>query len=604
MLALSPFEYTYDEAGLSSVKYPSGRTISYDFDLAGRVKSVTGTLAAATKTYISGIDYSAHGAIEEMTYGGATTRKQRYCYNNRLQMSGMVLGQNPASNCASADTTLMRLFMGYGAANNGNLESQDIAADGFLVRQNYTYDKLNRLETAIEATLPTAGSTGWKQTNGYDRWGNRWVSDLPADTYPSNLTAQANSSSWFTAKNRLNLLGGFDNAGNQTSANGFTLSYDAENRLTTAVHGTNTSKNQAYSYDAEGRRVKQVSGTSPVTLTTYFVYDAMGGLAAEYEVKTGEYPTPAAQCTTSYLAQDHLGSTRALWDDTGVKARFDYLPFGEAIPGDRNGRAALTCAAGVTNCYNGPGSLTQKFTGKERDAETGLDYFGTRYFSALGGRFTSPDLPFADQLAIEPQSWNLYAYVRGKPLQYRDRDGKNAVAAAISGAEIGTLVCGPGCTVAGAIVGGLAGLYLSAKAGEAIGQVFQKEQARTDDGKFAPKNPGETQPGEDAEKEAYAIIAGEGHNIAGTHIPVKSKGQTRVYDIVYTDKTTGETVGVEVKSGDATKTKAQKEFDKAVDKGSKPKPGPKAKRSDVTTIDRIRDIKIPKEQNGAGPQPN
>jgi RHS repeat-associated protein len=337
----------------------------------------------------------------------------------------MVLGQNPASNCASADTTLMRLFMGYGAANNGNLDSQDIAADGFLVRQNYTYDKLNRLETAIEATLPTAGSTGWKQTNGYDRWGNRWVSDLPADTYPANLTAQANSSSWFTAKNRLNLLGGFDNAGNQTSANGFTLSYDAENRLTTAVHGTNTSKNQAYSYDAEGRRVKQVSGTSPVTLTTYFVYDAMGGLAAEYEVKTGEYPTPAAQCTTCYLAQDHLGSTRALWDDTGVKARFDYLPYGEAIPGDRNGRGALTCAAGVTNCYNGPGSLTQKFTGKERDAETGLDYFGARYMSAAQGRFTSPDPKLFPDAVYDPQSWNKYGYVRNNPLRLVDPDGED-----------------------------------------------------------------------------------------------------------------------------------------------------------------------------------
>jgi RHS repeat-associated protein len=434
MAALSPFEYTYDEAGLNSVKYPSGRTISYDFDLAGRVKSVTGTLAAASKTYISGIDYSAHGAIEEMTYGGGTVRKQRYCYNNRLQMSGMVLGQNPASNCASADTTLMRLFMGYGAANNGNLDSQDIAADGFLVRQNYTYDKLNRLETAIEGTLPTAGSTGWKQTNGYDRWGNRWVSDLPADTYPSNLTAQANSSSWFTAKNRLNSLGGFDNAGNQTSANGFTLSYDAENRLTTAVHGTNTSKNQVYSYDAAGQRVKQVSGTGGVMLTTYFVYDAMGGLAAEYEVKTGEYPTPAAQCTTCYLAQDHLGSTRALWDDTGVKARFDYLPFGEAISGDRNGRAALTCAAGVTNCYNGPGSLTQKFTGKERDAETGLDYFGARYMSSAQGRFTSPDphnplteSRSAKELSIyisEPQNWNRYAYTRNNPLNFFDPDGR------------------------------------------------------------------------------------------------------------------------------------------------------------------------------------
>jgi RHS repeat-associated protein len=38
-----------------------------------------------------------------------------------------------------------------------------------------------------------------------------------------------------------------------------------------------------------------------------------------------------------------------------------------------------------------------KFTGKERDAETGLDYFGARYFSGAQGRFTSPDLPLIDQ---------------------------------------------------------------------------------------------------------------------------------------------------------------------------------------------------------------
>ena len=389
---------------------------------------MTGNLAAATKTYISGIDYAAHGAIEEMTYGGGTVRKQRYCYNNRLQMSGMVVGQNPASNCASADTTLMRLFMGYGAANNGNLESQDIAADGFLVRQNYTYDKLNRLETAIEATLPTAGSTGWKQTNGYDRWGNRWVSDLTTDTYPANLTAQANSASWFTAKNRMNLSGAFDNAGNQTIANGFTLSYDAENRLASAVHGANTSKNQVYSYDSDGQRVKQVSGTGGTTLTTYFVYDAMGGLAAEYEVKTGGYPTPAAQCTTCYLAQDHLGSTRALWDESGVKARFDFLPFGEAIAGDRNGRAALTCAAGVANCYNTPGSLTQKFTGKERDVETGLDYFVARYVSSVQGRFNSPDPLLTSGRPEDAQSWNRFAYVRNNPLRFVDPTGLDWVA--------------------------------------------------------------------------------------------------------------------------------------------------------------------------------
>jgi len=48
-----------------------------------------------------------------------------------------------------------------------------------------------------------------------------------------------------------------------------------------------------------------------------------------------------------------------------------------------------------------------KFTAKERDAETGLDYFGFRYFSSAQGRWTSPNEPFADQHLEDPQSWNM-----------------------------------------------------------------------------------------------------------------------------------------------------------------------------------------------------
>ena len=66
---------------------------------------------------------------------------------------------------------------------------------------------------------------------------------------------------------------------------------------------------------------------------------------------------------------------------------------------------------------------TYKFTGKERDTESGLDYFGARYFASLQGRFTSPDLPFVDQHLANPQSWNLYTYVRNNPISYLDPDG-------------------------------------------------------------------------------------------------------------------------------------------------------------------------------------
>ena len=57
-------------------------------------------------------------------------------------------------------------------------------------------------------------------------------------------------------------------------------------------------------------------------------------------------------------------------------------------------------------------------------AETGLDYFGARYFSGAMGRFTGADEPFADQDPADPQSWNLYSYVRNSPLTYTDPTGR------------------------------------------------------------------------------------------------------------------------------------------------------------------------------------
>ncbi len=64
-----------------------------------------------------------------------------------------------------------------------------------------------------------------------------------------------------------------------------------------------------------------------------------------------------------------------------------------------------------------------QFTSKERDAETGLDYFGARYMSSAQGRFTSPDLP-ANYLVSLPQSWNKYTYALNNPLAIVDPDGQ------------------------------------------------------------------------------------------------------------------------------------------------------------------------------------
>jgi YD repeat-containing protein len=147
-----------------------------------------------------------------------------------------------------------------------------------------------------------------------------------------------------------------------------TSTYDAENRQVTVTNAQSVTA--TYAYDGDGRRVKKtVNGN-----TTTFVYDAAGQLAAEYG---GPAPVESG---TRYLFGDHLGSTRLVARADGtVDKTYDYLPFGEELggfyPGDADTR----------------GRQAMKFTGKERDAETGLDYFGARYMSAAQGFAESAD---------------------------------------------------------------------------------------------------------------------------------------------------------------------------------------------------------------------
>ncbi len=75
-------------------------------------------------------------------------------------------------------------------------------------------------------------------------------------------------------------------------------------------------------------------------------------------------------------------------------------------------------------------SKPYKFTGKERDSESGLDNIGARYNSSQYGRFMTPDwsarptpVPFAD--LANPQSLNLYSYVANNPLNRTDPLGHN-----------------------------------------------------------------------------------------------------------------------------------------------------------------------------------
>jgi RHS repeat-associated protein len=103
-----------------------------------------------------------------------------------------------------------------------------------------------------------------------------------------------------------------------------------------------------------------------------------------------------------------------------VKKTYDYQPFGEDILAGVGSRGSTFPAASYPTAAD---NLSLKFTSKERDNETGLDYFGARYFSGAQGRFTSPDPLMASARASNPQTWNRYTYALNSPLRYVDPDG-------------------------------------------------------------------------------------------------------------------------------------------------------------------------------------
>jgi len=272
--------------------------------------------------------------------------------------------------------------------------------------QSFSYDSLNRLSTAQENN-----GASWSQTNGYDRYGNRWI----------DLGGGSQSLYFDTSTNRI-AGWSYDAAGNLLNDGIHAYTFDAENKIKT-VDGVT-----AYVYDGGGRRVRKLIGEN-----LRMVYGIGGQLVAEFDGSNGalkkEYvygggtmvtiePTAISSNGTQYATGDPLGSPRVITNSTGsIVSRHDYLPFGEELGVSVGGR---TSGMG----FGGADGLRQKFTSKERDNESGLHFFGARYYSATEGRFTSVDPSRKSVEPTDPQSWNRYSSFLGNPLKYTDRNGK------------------------------------------------------------------------------------------------------------------------------------------------------------------------------------
>lgn len=119
---------------------------------------------------------------------------------------------------------------------------------------------------------------------------------------------------------------------------------------------------------------------------------------------------------------DQLGSPRVITNSDGqVVSRRDFAPFGEELYADTQNRTAAQHYSST-----GDDGIRKRFTGYEKDMETGLDFAEARMYENRHARFTAVDPLLASGKSADPQSFNRYVYVMNNPLVLRDPTGLQA----------------------------------------------------------------------------------------------------------------------------------------------------------------------------------
>jgi RHS repeat-associated protein len=278
----------------------------------------------------------------------------------------------------------------YNYDNSGNITSIDDYA--FSASRVFSYDALNRLTQAV-------GFFGQNQAlvthdYSYNAIGNILTKGGVAFTYgdvmhPSAVTSISSGKTYT-----------YDANGNMLTGGNRTFVWNIDNRVNSvAVGGATTSMY----YDYSGARVRKDS--SGIALYPFQGYEIDANGVITKFIRVGGESIAANKGTSKYFYHnDHLGSVNVVTDINGTRVQLnEYDPWG-----------AVSRSEGSID-------PDQRFTGQKLDPETGLYYYGGRYYDAEIGRFISAD-PFV-QTIFDPQNLNRYSYVINNPQNYTDPSG-------------------------------------------------------------------------------------------------------------------------------------------------------------------------------------
>ena len=376
-----PLSRTYTAGGrLSTITYPSGRSLNYARYPNGKIQGVYTTYTSTTTTLVENLAYKPFGKPTGLTTGSG----------------GTVNNQSSDCDCLEVANPGEPMEQVYTYDENRNLTAIRGTNTPWF-NQDFGYDALNRL-TSATGHYGTIGYT-------YDRVGNRMTRTIEGQTDTYTYITGTSKLQEITGANPIVFT--HDVNGNIAGMGGRILVYNQNNRLKRVEEGSTVLGE--YAYNGLGQRItKTVGGT-----TTVFHHDFDGNIIGESQSDgtfTAEYLYLGASRTAMvdvssgtmyYYHNNHLGTSVLMTDNTGtVVWEGEYKPFGEA---------EVNPNSTVVNNF--------RFPGQYYDTETGLHYNYHRYYDPGTGRYLRPD-PIELVGGI-----NLFTYCLNNPISATDPYG-------------------------------------------------------------------------------------------------------------------------------------------------------------------------------------
>jgi RHS repeat-associated protein len=381
--------YAYNSDGLrNTVTYPAGTIITYGYTGRNQVLTITADAPPPVVTYT----YDLNGNRVNKVLKNGTNNVYTYDDANRVLSIDHL----------KAGVSFARFNYGYDNVNRRKFVQYDNAKGDV-----YTYDAIDQVtDVKYDVTNPDGvpGAATRTVNYGLDASGNRTL--LTDNAVPTNYTTNILNQYSAVGANAAT----YNTNGNLQTFDGWTYTYDAQNRMTKAQKAATTID---FVYDARNRCVKRTISAT----VTYFYFDDWSLIdernAADVQlaryvhgVVIDEILVKLSPANTVYYHHDALGSTMRLTDITGnIVEKYSYDVFG--APTMKDGAGITIATSAFSNRFS--------FTGREYVQEVGLYDYRNRMYHQVLGRFLQ-----TDPILFAAGDYNLYRYVVNNVSNYND----------------------------------------------------------------------------------------------------------------------------------------------------------------------------------------